>query len=121
MAGVFTLTAIAMWFTPAGVLSLLGVGEAWEVQMLRWAALFLLAQAALLSRMDRHQVKDERWGRVVLAGDITVALGVLYFVAGNPLFLFLAVCGLIAITLRTLMPVLDHFSADVRARFEEGV
>jgi hypothetical protein len=120
VAGVFVLAALAMWVTPAGVFDLLGVREAWEVQMLRWAGLFLLAQAALLARMNRHQVKDDRWGRVVVAGDITMAMGVLYFVGGNPLFLLLALCSLIAITLRTLMPVLDHWSADVRGRFEES-
>ena len=114
----FSFAGIAMMFIPADVLVSLGAAEAYETELLRFAGILLVGQALLVAQMRRKNIVDSRWSRVVLAGDVAFLLGVVYLASGNPLFLIIGFSALFAINLRTMMPVLDHWSRETRTRWE---
>ena len=115
---ILTVGAIVLMFVPGEVLVTMGAADDYEIELVRWAGLLLLGQAALVDRMNRRQISDDRWGRVALAGDLAVGLAIVYVVSGNPFFLILGFSALFAITTRTMMPVLDHWSRDIRSQWE---
>ena len=86
--------------------------------MLSPAILIVSGAAFMFMPTDLLISIDDRWYRVALAGDLTVGLAIVYVVSGNPFFLILGFSALFAIYTRTLMPVLDHWSRDVRAQWE---
>ena len=110
--------AVLMFFTPASILTSAGVPEGYEVEMLRMTGIVLFGQAALVARIARKRIIDSRWRRIVLAGDFAVFLGVAYFITWNPFFLFVGFSVVAAIMVRTLMPVLDQWSHEVRLQAE---
>ena len=114
----FSFAGVAMMFVPAQVLVTMGASEDFETELLRFAGILLIGQALLVAQMRRKSIVDSRWSRVVLAGDIAFLLGVVYLASGNPLFLIVGFSALFAINLRTMMPVLDHWSRDTRTRWE---
>jgi hypothetical protein len=114
----FTAGAIAMMFVPQELLTSLGAEELYEIELIRWAGLFLLGQALLIARMRRKNITDPRWSKVILAGDVAIGLGIVWIASGNPFFLLLGFCALFAITTRTMIPVLDHWSNEVRTRVD---
>jgi len=115
---ILTVGAIVLMFVPGDVLMTIGATDEYEIELVRWAGLLLLGQAALVDRLNRKRISDDRWSRVALAGDFAVGLAVVYVVSGNPFFLILGFSALFAITTRTMMPVLDHWSRDVRSQWE---
>lgn len=90
-------------------------GEA-EIEIFRFAGLFLMGLALLLNRKQRKGVIDPSWGRITIVGDVAIVCGALYFLTGMPLWLLISFSLLVAITFRTLLSILDHWSREVRAR-----
>ena len=115
---ILIVSGAVFMFVPTDLLSSMGAADPFESELVRWAGMLLVGQAALVARMNRKRIIDDRWSRVALAGDLAVGLAIIYVVSGNPFFLILGFSALFAITTRTLMPVLDHWSRDVRAQWE---
>lgn len=120
MVNVFLIAAaaLALTFTPGDLLAVAGSGYEYETELLRFAGLVLFGQAVLVAQIKRKRITDERWDRIVLAGNVGATLGALYLGTGMQLLLVASFTMLFAVTLRTLMPVLDHWSADVRRRHD---
>ncbi|MDJ0960462.1 MAG: hypothetical protein QNJ88_07370 [Acidimicrobiia bacterium] len=115
---ILIVSGAAFMFMPTDLLISIGAADPFEFELVRWAGLLLVGQAILVARMNRKRIIDDRWYRVALAGDLTVGLAIIYVVTGNPFFLILGFSALFAIYTRTLMPVLDHWSRDVRSQWE---
>jgi len=106
--------AFLLTFTPGDVMAAAGITDPNESELLRMAGVVLFGQAMLVAQMKRRGITDDRWRPIVLAGNITAGLAVFYLGTGLQLFLIISFSMVFAVTLRTLMPVLDHWSAEVR-------
>ncbi len=115
---ILIVSGAVLMFVPTDVLASMGVAYPHESELVRWAGLLLVGQAALVARMNRKRILDDRWSRIALAGDLAVGFAIIYVVSGNPFFLILGFSTLFAVTTRTLMPVLDHWSRDVRSQWD---
>jgi len=95
-----------------------GITDPYESELLRMAGVVLFGQAILVAQMKRRGITDERWRRIAFAGNVAAGLAAFYLGTGLQLFLIISFCMVFAVMLRTLMPVLDHWSAEVRGRHD---
>jgi hypothetical protein len=111
------VSAAVLAFTPSHVLAVVSDAP-WETELLRLGGSLLFVHALLIVHITRKGIVDDRRRRLLLAGDLVVVLAALYVFTGNPFFLVVGFSVLLALTLRTMMPALDHWSREVRARYE---
>lgn len=112
------MAGLVFEFTPGNVVEALGLGGPAEIEIYRFAGLLLMGLALLMVRKVRKNVVDDRWGVVTIAGEVAVALGILYFFTSHPLLLLLSFSLLAAITFRTMFLVLEAWSEEVRLRLQ---
>jgi hypothetical protein len=110
--------AFLLTFTPSDVMAAAGITDPYESELLRMAGVVLFGQAILVAQMKRRGITDERWRRIAFAGNVAAGLAAFYLGTGLQLFLIISFCMVFAVMLRTLMPVLDHWSAEVRGRHD---
>lgn len=117
-AGAAFVAGLVFEFTPGSVIESLDLGGPAEIEIYRFAGLLLIGLSLLLVRKVRKRVVDDRWGVVTIAGEVAIALGILYFITTHPLLLLLSFSLLAAITFRTMFIVLEAWSEEVRLRLQ---
>lgn len=112
------LAGVALIALPAGVLRVSGADADWEVELLRFAGMGLLALGGLNAVIHSRRVPISGAGSALRKG-ILLALAAAFLLTANEVFLFFGFAALIHLVFYLMVPVLDHqFN---RARVRAGI
>lgn len=112
------LTGVTLTALPAGVLRVSGADADWEVELLRFVGLGLIALGGLSVVIHSRGVPISRAGSALRRG-IVVALAAVFLLTANEVFLFFGFAALMHLVFYLMVPVLDHqFN---RARVRAGI